>query len=91
MAVVGEAVGGATVAGAAAAGAPLEPSVGGGEERRTRGRKALPPWVFTILKPEKEKKGEGGCRNWKWDVELKGKKERGLYIGRERGGGGGGE
>ena len=31
------------------------------EERRTRGRKALPMRVFTILKHEKEKKGGGGA------------------------------
>ena len=58
------AVGTAVVGGAAAvaaATAMLEPPVGGGEERRTRGRKALPPWVFTILKPEKEKKWEGAA------------------------------
>ena len=42
-------------------GATLEPPAGGGEKRCTRGRKALPPWVFTILKPKKEKKGGGGA------------------------------
>ena len=51
----------AAVGAAAAGAATLEPPAGGGEERRTRGRKALPPWVFTILKPEKEKKGEGAA------------------------------
>ena len=63
------AVGGAAVGAAAAGAAALEPPEGGGEERRTRGRKALPPRVFTILELEKEKKREGGCRNWKWDVK----------------------
>ena len=43
----------------------LERPIGGGEEWRTRGRKALPPRVFTMLEPEKEKKGEGGFRKWK--------------------------
>ena len=45
--------------GGAAAGEP--PAGGGGGERCTRGRKALPPRVFTILKPEKGKKGEGAA------------------------------
>ena len=62
---MGGAAGGAAVAGEAATGAvaagtiALEPLTGGREEQRTRGRKALPPRVFTILKPEKEKNGEG--------------------------------
>ena len=38
----------------------LEPPAGGGEERHTRGQKALPLQVFSIQKPEKEKKGVGG-------------------------------
>ena len=41
-------------------GAALEPPTGGGEERLTLCRKSLPLRVFTILKPEKEKKGVGG-------------------------------
>ena len=53
-------VGGAAAGTAAVGVAALEPHAGGGEERRTRGRKALPPRVFTILKLEKEKKGGGG-------------------------------
>ena len=48
--------------GAEAGAAGVEPKVGGGEDRCTRGRKALPPWVFTILEPEKEKKGGGGLQ-----------------------------
>ena len=32
----------------------------GGEEWHTQGRKARPSRVFTILEPEKEKKGGGG-------------------------------
>ena len=58
MAAAGEAAAGA----AAVEGAALEPPAGGGEERRTQGRKALPPRVFTILKPEIEKKRVGGGR-----------------------------
>ena len=54
----GGAAGGAVVAGAAR----LELPAGGGEERRTRGWKVLPLWVFTILEPEKEKKGGGGLQ-----------------------------
>ena len=50
---------GEAIAAAAAGAAALEPPTMGGEERRTQGRKALPPRVFTILKPKKEKKGEG--------------------------------
>ena len=46
-----------------------EPPAGGGEERGTQGWKARPPWVFTILEPEKEKKGGGGFRKWKRDVK----------------------
>ena len=59
------AAGEAAVSSAAAGGAALEPPEGGGEKRRTRGRKALPPWVFAILDPEKEEKGvgEGGGGN----------------------------
>ena len=66
------------IGGAAAGEAGLEPEARAGEERRTHGRKALPPRVFTILEPEKEKKGEGGFRNWKLDVKWKGKKEKGF-------------
>ena len=52
---------GAEVGGAAAAGAAgLEPPVGEGEEQCTRSRKARPPWVFTMLEPENEKKWKGG-------------------------------
>ena len=51
---------GAAAGGAAAAGvAGLEPPAGGGEERHTRGRKERPPRVFTMLRPEKEKKWRG--------------------------------
>ena len=39
--------------------AKLELLARGGEERRTRGRKALSLRVFTMLKPEREKKGVG--------------------------------
>ena len=57
-AAAGETTVGATVVGGAAATVP--PAGGGrGGEWRTQGRKALPPRVFTILKPEKGKKGEG--------------------------------
>ena len=57
-------------------GAALEPPAGGGEEWRTWGRKALPPRVFTILKPEKEKKvvggggggGGGGANERSWPI-----------------------
>ena len=61
MAAAAGAARGAEAAGAAEAGAAvLEPPTKGGEERRTRGRKVIPLRVFTILKPEKEKKwGEG--------------------------------
>ena len=45
---------------AAAGAAGLEPPTGGGEEWRTRGLKARPPRVFTILEPKKEKKWRGG-------------------------------
>ena len=56
----GGAYAGATTEGeAAVGGAALEPPVGGGEEQCTRGRKALPPRVFSILKPEKERKEIG--------------------------------
>ena len=68
----------------------LELELGGGEDRRTRGRKALPPWVFTILESDKEKKGGGGLQKMKTGCELKRKERKGLYIGKEGGGGGGG-
>ena len=61
----GEAATGVAVAGGATAGlttmggAALELPKRGGEERRTRGQKALPPRVFTILMSEMEKKGIG--------------------------------
>ena len=42
---------------------------GEGEDRHTQGRKALPPQVFTILEPKKEKKGGGGFRKWTQDVK----------------------
>ena len=65
MEAAGEAVTGAAmvggVAAAAVGAAALEAPTGGGEERRTQGRKELLPRVFTILKPEKEKKGEGAA------------------------------
>ena len=54
-------VGGKAAVAAVAGAAALEPSTGGGEEQLTRGRKALPLRFFTILKPEKEKKGEGAA------------------------------
>ena len=44
---------------AAAGAAALELSVGEGEERCNRGRKGLPPRVFTMLEPENEKKWRG--------------------------------
>ena len=50
---------GAAAGSAVEGGAALEPPAGRGEERCTQGRKALPPRVFTILKPEKENKGVG--------------------------------
>ena len=56
MAAAGEEAGGAATAGATR----LEPPVGEGEERGTRGRKARPPWVFTMLGPKNEKKWRGG-------------------------------
>ena len=52
---VGGAVAAVAVVGGAAA---VEPSAGGREEQRTRGQKALPPRVFTILKLKNGKKGE---------------------------------
>ena len=58
----GVAAGGAVVSAAAegaVGGAAVE--VGGGEDRRTGGQKALPPRVFTILEPEKEKKKGRGA------------------------------
>ena len=62
-AAAGGAAAGAAAGGAAAAGAAgLEPPIGGGEERRTRGWKARPPQVFTILDPEKEKNRGGGLQ-----------------------------
>ena len=72
----GGAARGGTAAGAAsgsavAEAAGLEPPAGGGEERRTRGRKALPPWVFTILEPEKEKKEGGGLQKMETGCEMK--------------------
>ena len=56
-------VAGTEARGAMVAGADgLELPAGEGEERRTRGRKARPPRVFTMLEPEKEKKWrEGGA------------------------------
>ena len=48
---------GAKAGGSAAVGSTrLERPAGEGEKRRTRGWKACPPWVFTMLDPEKEKK-----------------------------------
>ena len=83
------AVGGAAAGTAAAGVAGLEPSEWGGEERRNRGRKALPLRVFTILKPEKEKKGGGGLQKLEMGCEMK-MKERKRALHREGGGGGGG-
>ena len=74
----------------AAGAAELEPLAGGGEEQRTRGRKALPPWVFTILEPEKKNKGGGGLQKLETGCEMKRKEEKGFIYERERGGGGGG-
>ena len=52
-----------------------------------RGRKAPLSRVFTILEPEKEKKGEGGLQKMETGCEMKRKeRKRALY----RGGGGGG-
>ena len=59
----------------------MEPEVGGGEDRRTRGRKALPLRVFTILKPKKEKKGGGRLQKMETGWEMKRKEIKGLYIG----------
>ena len=64
-AVAGGATAGAAAVGRAAAnsaamrGEVLESPAGGGEERRTRGQKVLPPRVFAMLKSKKEKKGVG--------------------------------
>ena len=58
MTTAGAAAVGATATGAAG----LEPPEGGGEERHTWGWKARPPHVFTILEPEKEKKGGRGLQ-----------------------------
>ena len=61
-AAVGAEAGGAAVAEVVG----LEPSAGEGEERSTRGWKARPPRVFTMLEPGKVKKwrlgGGGGCK-----------------------------
>ena len=75
--------------------AGLEPAAGGGEEWRTRGRKVLPSWVFTIVEPKKEKKGGGGgggggLQKMETGCEMKRKERKGLYIGGGGGGGGGG-
>ena len=83
------ATGGASVGAAAAGAAALEPPARGGEERRTRGRKALPLRVFTIQKLEKEKKGGGGLQKLEMGCEMK-RKERKRALYREGGGGGGG-
>ena len=79
---------------AAVGGAALEPPIGEGEERRTRGRKVLPSPVFAILKSEKEKTrvgggGGGGSKtgNGKWNE--KGRKEICFIKGGGGGGGGG--
>ena len=79
------AAGGTTTTGVAG----LEQEVGGGEERCTWGRKASPPWVFTILELKKEKKGGGGLQKMETGCEMKRKERKGLYIGRGGGGGGG--
>ena len=63
---------------------------GEGEDQRSSGRKALPPRVFTILDPEKEKKGGGEFQKMETGCEMKRKERKGLYIGTGRGGGGGG-
>ena len=60
-AAAGTAAGGAAAGAMSAKATRLELLVGGGEEQCTRGQKALPPRVFTILEPEKEKKGGGGA------------------------------
>ena len=49
------------------------------------GPEAVPPRVFTIIKPEKEKKGGGGLQKMETRCEMKRKERKGLYIG---GGGG---
>ena len=61
-----------------------EPPARGGEEWRTRGRKVCPPLVFTILEPEKEKKGEGGLQKMETGCEMK-RKERKWVLYREGG------
>ena len=85
MVAVGGEAWGATAAGAVG----LESPVGEGEEQPTRGRKVLPPRVFTILEHEKEKKGGGGLQVIETGCEMK-RKERKKALYREGGGGGGG-
>ena len=53
--------------------AGLEPPEREGEERRTRGRKARPARVFTMLEPKKEKKWIRGC-------EMKMREKMGGFI-----------
>ena len=62
----------------------LDPPVGGGEERRTRGLKLCPPRVFTMAGLEKERRG------WEED-SFRGDGEEMEWLGMKiRGGGGGG-
>ena len=71
----------AKAGGAAAVGSTgLERPAGEREKRRTRGRKACPPRVFTMLDPEKEKKWRGGFRNWKRGCEMKKREKNGGFI-----------
>ena len=61
----------------------LEPLAKEGEERRTRGQKARPPRVFTMLELEEEKKWRGGLQILETGCEMKRKeKKKGLYKGR---------
>ena len=76
-------IGATTVATEGAAGGTTT-EARGGEDQRTRGRKALPPRVFTILEPEKEKKGGGGLQKQEMGCEMK-RKERKRAL--NRGGG----
>ena len=65
---VGAKDGGAAVA----AGPGLELPTGGGEERRTLGLKVCPPWVFTMVRQEKERRWRGGLQTGNGDLKLKG-------------------
>ena len=60
----------------------MEPEAEGGEDRCTWDQKALPPRVFAILEPEKEKKGGRGLQKMETGCEMRRKERKGLYIGR---------